>query len=191
MIVYDCENDDLEQCLEFTKRTDMGRVLAVSLKALKMKAYHVPKRKKEIFSFFHPLLDYLVANNDETPYSEEYYRIVCEEAVELDSKEFENKLKFFFDHELFPPYEYESFEELKDELVAYFKPEMHQLKSTEERFSFFAENAVFHDFDDDYDFDESYLQNFNSFEETTGKEPGRNDPCPCGSGKKYKKCCMS
>ncbi|MFV2007168.1 MAG: SEC-C metal-binding domain-containing protein, partial [Longimicrobiales bacterium] len=23
---------------------------------------------------------------------------------------------------------------------------------------------------------------------TSEKEPGRNDPCPCGSGKKYKKC---
>jgi uncharacterized protein len=23
-----------------------------------------------------------------------------------------------------------------------------------------------------------------------GREPGRNDPCPCGSGKKYKKCCL-
>lgn len=23
----------------------------------------------------------------------------------------------------------------------------------------------------------------------TGGAPGRNDPCPCGSGKKYKKCC--
>jgi preprotein translocase subunit SecA len=22
-----------------------------------------------------------------------------------------------------------------------------------------------------------------------GKAPARNDPCPCGSGKKYKKCC--
>ncbi len=22
------------------------------------------------------------------------------------------------------------------------------------------------------------------------KEVGRNDPCPCGSGKKYKQCCM-
>lgn len=22
------------------------------------------------------------------------------------------------------------------------------------------------------------------------KEVGRNDPCPCGSGKKYKKCCV-
>ncbi|MCS4469756.1 SEC-C metal-binding domain-containing protein [Clostridium botulinum] len=20
---------------------------------------------------------------------------------------------------------------------------------------------------------------------------GRNDPCPCGSGKKYKKCCLN
>lgn len=23
-----------------------------------------------------------------------------------------------------------------------------------------------------------------------GQKPGRNDPCPCGSGKKFKKCCM-
>jgi len=22
-----------------------------------------------------------------------------------------------------------------------------------------------------------------------GDKPGRNDPCPCGSGKKYKRCC--
>ena len=23
-----------------------------------------------------------------------------------------------------------------------------------------------------------------------GKKIGRNDPCPCGSGKKYKNCCL-
>jgi len=23
------------------------------------------------------------------------------------------------------------------------------------------------------------------------EETGRNDPCPCGSGKKYKKCCLA
>lgn len=27
------------------------------------------------------------------------------------------------------------------------------------------------------------------FDFKTGKKAGRNDPCPCGSGKKYKKCC--
>ena len=26
---------------------------------------------------------------------------------------------------------------------------------------------------------------------TTPKKIGRNDPCPCGSGKKYKHCCGS
>src|SRR3989442_775394 len=26
--------------------------------------------------------------------------------------------------------------------------------------------------------------------EKSGMKPGRNDPCPCGSGKKYKKCCL-
>lgn len=26
---------------------------------------------------------------------------------------------------------------------------------------------------------------------TSTKSPGRNDPCPCGSGKKYKKCCLN
>jgi preprotein translocase subunit SecA len=24
----------------------------------------------------------------------------------------------------------------------------------------------------------------------SGQKVGRNDPCPCGSGKKYKKCCL-
>jgi uncharacterized protein YecA (UPF0149 family) len=23
-----------------------------------------------------------------------------------------------------------------------------------------------------------------------GEKVGRNDPCPCGSGRKYKKCCL-
>jgi tetratricopeptide (TPR) repeat protein len=26
---------------------------------------------------------------------------------------------------------------------------------------------------------------------TTMAKPGRNDPCPCGSGKKYKQCCLA
>jgi hypothetical protein len=31
----------------------------------------------------------------------------------------------------------------------------------------------------------------NSRSLTTMVKPGRNDPCPCGSGKKYKKCCLA
>ena len=55
------------------------------------------------------------------------------------------------------------------------------------------------DFDED-DLNENYLgedEDFDEFEpqqvqSNTEKYPGtgRNDPCPCGSGKKYKKCCL-
>ncbi len=34
-----------------------------------------------------------------------------------------------------------------------------------------------------------YLEQKKSGTVIVGKKPGRNDPCPCGSGKKYKFCC--
>jgi uncharacterized protein YchJ len=38
--------------------------------------------------------------------------------------------------------------------------------------------------------EEQMLQNTKPVDPIEAKaEPGRNDPCPCGSGKKYKKCC--
>jgi hypothetical protein len=41
--------------------------------------------------------------------------------------------------------------------------------------------------DSDY---EDLARRFDSFK-TKKKKIGRNDPCPCGSGKKYKKCCLN
>jgi len=38
--------------------------------------------------------------------------------------------------------------------------------------------------------DKLRLRRINAAKETRGKI-GRNDQCPCGSGKKYKKCCIS
>lgn len=43
-------------------------------------------------------------------------------------------------------------------------------------------------FDDDYD-DYEYVQPVKQIVRTAPKV-GRNDPCPCGSRKKYKKCCL-
>ena len=36
----------------------------------------------------------------------------------------------------------------------------------------------------------SDIQNFLKKTDVVSNKVGRNDPCPCGSGKKYKKCCM-
>lgn len=40
--------------------------------------------------------------------------------------------------------------------------------------------------------DISGLERLNNFNvKRNNPEVGRNDPCPCGSGKKYKKCCLN
>ena len=42
---------------------------------------------------------------------------------------------------------------------------------------------------DDIEAEEELLSNTEKVEPISADgEPGRNDPCPCGSGKKYKKC---
>ena len=55
------------------------------------------------------------------------------------------------------------------------------------------ENALFADIEVNAEALEniSELESFLNKPETTRfeKKPKRNDPCPCGSGKKYKKCC--
>ena len=62
---------------------------------------------------------------------------------------------------------------------------------------FFEDEEPEDDFDmDDVPFDEEVFQHLIMNNEDQQpiikqKEPGRNDPCPCGSGKKYKKCCLN
>ncbi len=34
-----------------------------------------------------------------------------------------------------------------------------------------------------------YVQKLNAMKQAVSNKIGRNDPCPCGSGKKYKQCC--
>jgi len=54
---------------------------------------------------------------------------------------------------------------------------------------FFEENFLDND-DEDFFAEEENLPSVPPTTIVTSKRPGRNDPCPCGSGKKYKKCCL-
>lgn len=57
-------------------------------------------------------------------------------------------------------------------------------KSWDERVSIYEDNEEDY-LDDEY---RSELSRLEEFVEPTNKKIGRNEPCPCGSGKKYKKC---
>ena len=50
------------------------------------------------------------------------------------------------------------------------------------------EHSYFKKIDGEWKFIDGKIENLDPY---VREEPkiGRNDPCPCGSGKKYKKCC--
>lgn len=59
---------------------------------------------------------------------------------------------------------------------------------------YFYDKNYFSDYDSDFDVEDDAGLQF-QWPETRqpivkGEKTGRNDPCPCGSGKKYKKCCL-
>lgn len=57
-------------------------------------------------------------------------------------------------------------------------------------YRYMAENYPYDYWDDPEEFDEGdYYYDAPSTFRREGPKIGRNDPCPCGSGKKYKKCC--
>jgi uncharacterized protein len=37
---------------------------------------------------------------------------------------------------------------------------------------------------------EAFMRSLKSTDAATAPQAKRNDPCPCGSGRKYKKCCL-
>lgn len=47
------------------------------------------------------------------------------------------------------------------------------------------------DYDEDETDEEFYYQSERAIPYVNQDKTGRNDPCPCGSGKKYKKCCLN
>jgi hypothetical protein len=102
-----------------------------------------------------------------------------------------------------PEYEFPEFQRLREEAVAA-EIRLEQRRAELARLVGSIDFPSGGDYDDDDDEDMEYddLPDLPSDLEArgprvvapiqnTGPKVGRNDPCPCGSGKKYKKCCLN
>ncbi|MDT0644097.1 DUF1186 domain-containing protein [Zunongwangia sp. F363] len=85
---------------------------------------------------------------------------------------------------------FEKYKIWKEDYENYLEKEFEDLELEDKEMDFFDDDF---NFDEDDEDDDYFLDDFISENQPLRKEkePGRNDPCPCGSGKKYKKCCMN
>jgi hypothetical protein len=141
--------------------------------ALNVIAHQHPDRKEEITAFLSKLLE---DTNDQT-----FAAFLIDELLSFkDAKFLPQVLKAFED------------ERIDTDVITQDNVDwVFNLPEKEQSYFKFMESPLEHFSSENI----SYLRNISYPEkETPAKKTkakiGRNDPCPCGSGKKYKKCCM-
>jgi hypothetical protein len=84
--------------------------------------------------------------------------------------------------------EYDKTFDYEDELVQHFKPEHEEFNTPLLKLYDDAIAKTTKDLADFKKVEQDYIKSRTPY--IAEKQPGRNEPCPCGSGKKYKKCCL-
>lgn len=124
------------------------------------------------------------------------YNTILGLIINLHLIEMVEDVKVLFDEYVIDPHIRGGYMEFIDDLFNYDRvDEIDKIESVEKSMEWWA---YFHEDDSDGDFDEDKMSDmFKDFIKKDREENiidyskvGRNDPCPCGSGKKYKKCCL-
>ena len=147
---------------------------------------HQPGKRKEVIEWFRNVFSHLseASLKDEIIDSDFIGLAICD-ALELRSPELLPEIKRLFDLEYVSKGICGNFNEVEQDMLkpaeTYFKRDLLNI------------------FDRYKQITTTWYGYTNNDEVSgSGKEPirameriGRNDPCPCGSGKKYKKCCLN
>ena|SRR3989338_5293306 len=153
--------DPLKQFIRDDRNDEYARSAAMS--ALVVIYVRNPENNKPLYAWFQEYLDYLVQEQDD------FVSLFADDMLDLRDPSLKGKFI-----QLVEKNEVEFI--LDDIDCAYSDTE-----------------KLFHDKDPMEHFEEKNIQHLmevNYPSKAKSQKVGRNDPCPCGSGKKYKKCCL-
>ena len=180
--------------------------------------FHQENRKEEVMKWFEDTIQSLLElKNDGDVFDRDVYSSLLDDFIDLAGKEQLPIILRLYDEKLVIPGCRLSLEEIKQYLSENAEDRMRPICTTIDQYydqwqSWYGnydssdtdDDDNDDDYDDDYDFDndddfDNNYGNDNPFSlaqnklstpfNVKHKDVGRNDPCPCGSGKKYKKCC--
>ena len=187
--------------LDFMKRPGIYTYSKTEISvAVSQLALHFTERKKEALNWYKHILEYYnEASGKDNLVDSNLIGLMISDIIEIKTSD--QKIIEIIENLYQKGYVAEStcgtFEEVKadinsTEIYPHSKRQIQDIKSIYAEYIDYAErNAVGNDVkynwdSDDYLFDEVDVQH----PIVKDKKIGRNDPCPCGSGKKYKKCCI-
>lgn len=198
--------DNLEECKEFIfKPGNDAFARTVVTDMLEQIYWHYPKRQEEVLNWHKEVIQYFLKTNieDNIIDSDLIALQICT-IMNISGKELLPEIEKLFDREIVSKGICGEWNEVCEELSTPKKNNYkREILSIINRYKEITSTWASYQ-DDDYgdniidDFLFEPLDYFSDYENDPINLPiiaapkiGRNDPCPCGSGKKYKKCCLN
>ena len=200
-IVYQLGSDKLDKLRSFV--FEPNRYLysrSMISEVLQQIALHEPERRAEVIDWFKSVTEEILEReDDETIIDSEWIAFLVSDLIDLQAMELTAQITELFQHELV----FEGItgnlndcmtEILQESGIDRKKP---KFDNTFDRYRYYLDTWQYYkDATEDVSGSPKIDEN-TSYEEVEAipsrvetPKVGRNDPCPCGSGKKYKKCCL-
>lgn len=192
--VYKIANNQLEDCKQFLLKPNIDVYARSTFPDMVMQvALHQPERREEVLKWYTEIFQFFLASKiEDNVIDSDLIAFMVTDIIDINGKELKPVIEQLFSKEIVSQGVCGSWNDVNK---AFDEPQKRDnrkdILSVAERYKDIIKTWV------GYAEKQNSLADYNNqFEESlspvrTEAKIGRNDPCPCGSGKKYKKCCLN
>lgn len=199
--IYNCGRDKIPQLFKFLKlpNIDSGGK-GIAGEALVKIIYKTEGRKTDFVNEYRKVLNLYIENAENENFADtDAVGFIISDIIDLGYEELLPEIKQLFDLDLVDSSMCGSLSEVETDIMG--DPAEKNMEFNEK--DIFEQYTTLHSFEKEISelefnedlakeiYNESCLISFDNDPVVKSKKTGRNEPCPCGSGKKYKKCCMN
>jgi hypothetical protein len=200
-VIYKTSENNLDELKKFMCEPYVNPNAKTEVSVAVMQIYHNnPKRKEEVINWYNHIFEtYAKSEIKDNIIDSEMLGLVMTEIMDAQLKELIPSAEKLFDKNYVGVGVCGNFDEFVSETSGrnksgnYIKTQQNIYEQYQEikSWSDNSEDEWIEDYDDYYDDEDMPYYPPSSQPIINEIKVGRNDPCPCGSGKKYKKCCLN
>ncbi len=214
LVLFKIGNQHLDKIQDFLKKPGINTYHKTAvLDVLLQVALHQPQRRSDIITRYRDLLDFFLNSKiEDNVIDSSFIGMLVSDIVDLGAKELLPKIELLFERGYVDTMICGNIESVKTDILNrpsdLNKREIQDIYEVYEAYRNWFNNDEFLNEDDFNEDEELNHDNYkyigkeedrNDYSIASSSSPfiredrkiGRNEPCPCGSGKKYKKCCMN
>ncbi len=198
LILYKTGASNLDACKLFMFEPGIYTYSKSSVSEMvKQLAQHQPKRKEEVIEWFRDVFRFFINSNlNDNVIDSNLLGILVNAVLDFKCVELLPEIEQLYKKGIVDLYACGDIEDIKIHFAG--NPDSNYNREIDSIFDIYNEIKSWrsNNSNDDLEGDDSTLEGGDKFNQPTQavnatKKIGRNDPCPCGSGKKYKKCCLN